>query len=108
MDLGELQSLVNSRWRAQEDNPCHGSANPQHALLHMTKALGKLAAALNDAEHEHRDLDGSEVGKYLADLVICAACFGDGIVDLDTVCRARLASKFPMASTSTSGSVLGP
>ena len=97
MDLTRLQAEVNIRWAAQLNNPCHTSADPGHALVHMTKALGKVASALNDSEHEKRPLRHSEVAKYLADLVICAARFGDGHVDLDLAVRERLAEKFPVS-----------
>jgi hypothetical protein len=95
MDLKRLQNEVNARWALQVGNPCHSSAGANHALVHMTKAIGKVASALNDAEHEHREVRPEEVRKYLADLVICAARFGNGIVDLDAACEARLAEKFP-------------
>lgn len=94
MDIKKLQEEVNARWSQQIGNPCHRSADAAHAHLHLSKALGKVAAALNDAEHEQRPLRGDEVAKYLADLVICAARFGHGMVDLDTACAARLAEKF--------------
>lgn len=96
MDLKQLQHEVNARWALQIDNPCHRSADANHALVHLTKALGKVASALNDAEHEQRTLQRDEVAKYLADLVICAARFGEGVVDLDAACTARLAEKFPV------------
>jgi hypothetical protein len=95
MDLKKLQTEVNTRWSAQGTNPCHLS-DTNHALVHMTKALGKVASALNDAEHEHRKPRADEIEKYLADLVICASRFADGVVDLDQACAARLAEKFPV------------
>lgn len=72
MDLKTLQSEVNTRWSRQLNNPCHTSAGAGHALVHLTKALGKVAAAFNDAEHKHRVVRADEVDKYLADLVICS------------------------------------
>ena len=96
MDIKTLQAEVNRRWELQLDNPCHRSADANHALVHMTKALGKVASALNDAEHEQRSPRSEEVSKALADLVICAARYADGIVDLDAACVARLAEKFPI------------
>lgn len=60
----------------------------------MTKALGMLASAQNDAEHEGREVRAEEVAKYLADLVICAARFAPH-VDLSGTCEARLMEKFP-------------
>lgn len=96
MDLRTLQNEVNRRWPKQTNNPCHSSADAAHALVHITKAAGKVAAALNDAQHEGRDVRDREVSKYLADLVICAARFGDGFVDLEHACIQRLAEKFPV------------
>ena len=95
MHLRELQTEVNARWDQQLNNPCHTSADAGHALVHMAKALGKVASALNDAEHERRGLIGGEVAPYLADLVICAARFADGLVDIDLACASRLKEKFP-------------
>lgn len=95
MDLKMLQQQVNSRWGDQAANPCHGS-DPQHAFVHLTKALGKIASALNDAEHEQRSVREGEVDKYLADLVICAARLAHGVTDLDAACVERLLEKFPV------------
>jgi len=97
MDLKALQEEVNERWPKQLGNPCHRSADPNHALIHMTKALGKVASALNDAEHEARAIKSDEINKYLADIVICAARFANGVVDLDAACSVRLAEKFPVS-----------
>lgn len=96
MNIKELQEEVNARWSRQLGNPCHLSADAGHALVHMTKALGKVASALNDAEHEQRAMSADEVEKYLADLVICAARFAQGVVDLDAACAKRLTEKFPI------------
>jgi hypothetical protein len=95
MNLVRLQREVNYRWSLQLGNPCHESADAGHALVHLTKALGRVASAFNDAEHEKRAVRGEEVAKYIADIVICAARFSDGIVDLNEACRARLEEKFP-------------
>ena len=96
MELSKLQDEVNARWERQDANPCHGS-DATHAFVHMTKALGKIASAWNDAEHQQRPLRHAEVDKYLADLVLCAARFAHGVTDLDAACVARLAEKFPVA-----------
>lgn len=98
MDLKKLQEEVNARWGSQDTNLCHRS-DTNHALVHMMKALGKVSAALNDAEHEQRAPQANEVDKYLADLVICAARFAHGVVDLDTACVLRLADKFPASKS---------
>jgi hypothetical protein len=93
MDIKILQQEVNRRWSDQVGNPCHLS-DPTHALVHLTKALGKVAAAINDAEHEDRSVRPDEVRKYLADLVICAARVAPD-VDLAAACADRLREKFP-------------
>lgn len=96
MDLKKLQDEVNARWGSQDTNLCHVS-HENHALVHMMKALGKVASAQNDAEHERRDPTAAEVERPLADLIICAVRYAHGIVDLDAACVARLAEKFPVA-----------
>lgn len=44
----------------------------QHALIHVAKAVGKLAALIDDADHGRGDFPRDEVGDRLADLVICS------------------------------------
>jgi hypothetical protein len=73
MGISKLQDEVNARWSRQLSNPCHKSADAQHALVHLTKALGKLASALNESEHESRGLRPDEVGKYYG-LWPCTEC----------------------------------
>jgi len=91
-----IQNEVARRWSHELDNPCHLSATPNHSLLHILKASGKIATALNDAEHEQRKLAPEEVAKYLADLVICASRFAALTgVNLDAATEARIAEKFP-------------
>lgn len=94
MDIKKLQDEVAMRWEKRLDNPCHDSGRPDHVLKHLMGALGMVARALNDAEHEERKLRPGEVDKYLADLVICSAMLGHGVVDLEAACTARLAEKF--------------
>lgn len=98
MDISELQRQVNSRWELQIDNPCHTSADAGHALLHIAKAFGKLASALNDSQHERREFTEPEVAKYAADLVICTARFCGKTVDLNAACESRVSEKFPVGS----------
>jgi hypothetical protein len=43
-----------------------------HALLHVHKAAGKLAAVVNDAEHGGSEFRPEEVDRFIADLVVCA------------------------------------
>jgi hypothetical protein len=97
MSIKNLQKEVNNRWNKQINNPCYNCDTNQHMIVHMAKALGKIASVLNDAEHENRQPTADEVQMYLADLVICAARFGNGIVDLDDACFSRLAEKFPIS-----------
>jgi hypothetical protein len=68
-----------------------------HALLHIHKAGGKLAAIIDDAEHGGHDFDHAEVGKYVADMVICAlrmanTCPG-GVIDLQRTVEQRIVGK---------------
>jgi hypothetical protein len=45
----------------------------QHAIQHTMKALGKLSAIIEDADHgQGLFFPKEEVEKYLADVVICA------------------------------------
>ncbi len=43
-----------------------------HALTHVSKALGKLHALVDDAEHKGCEFTAEETDYLLADLVICA------------------------------------
>lgn len=68
-----------------------------HALLHVTKALGKLAAVVNDAEHGGSEFTPEEVDPYVADLVICAlrlanTCPGR-VIDLEAAVLDRIEGK---------------
>lgn len=72
-----------------------------HALLHVHKAGGKLAAIVDDAEHGGVDFASvevrTEVSKYLADFVICALRMAntcpDGLIDLQRAVEDRLVKK---------------
>lgn len=68
-----------------------------HALLHVQKACGKLAAVVNDAEHGGSDFAQDEVDRYVADLVVCAlrmanTCPGR-IIDLQSAVQQRIETK---------------
>ena len=68
-----------------------------HALLHVQKAAGKLAAVVNDAEHGGSDFPADQVDRYVADLVVCAlrmanTCPGRTI-DLQTAVENRIETK---------------
>ena len=72
-----------------------------HALLHVHKAGGKLAAIVNDAEHGGvrwgDEAIRGEVGKYVADLVVCALRMAntcpDGQIDLQRAVEDRITNK---------------
>lgn len=72
-----------------------------HALLHVHKAGGKLAAIIDDAEHAGYDwadpANRADVEKYVADLVICALRLAntcpDGVIDLQRAVEQRLLAK---------------
>ena len=78
-------------------------ANPQahkdfaHALLHIQKAAGKLAAVVNDAEHGGSDFLYSEVAPYIADMVVCAIRMANtcpsGVIDLEEAVIQRIENK---------------
>jgi hypothetical protein len=78
-------------------------ANPQahkdfeHALLHVFKAAGKLAAVCNDAEHGGHDFRHDGVAPYVADLVVCALRMANTcpnrIIDLQAAVEDRIATK---------------
>jgi len=68
-----------------------------HALLHIQKAVGKLAAVINDAEHGGSSFHPGEVDYYVADMVICAlrmanTCPGR-IIDLQSTVIERIETK---------------
>ena len=68
-----------------------------HALLHVFKAAGKLAAVVNDAEHAGSEFKPEEVDPFIADLVICAlrmanTCPGRTI-DLEAAVIERIENK---------------
>ena len=70
-----------------------------HALTHVMKAVGKLAAVVNDAEHGGHDFEHSKVAPYVADLVICALRMANtcpnGVIDLQRVVEERIVAKNP-------------
>lgn len=67
-----------------------------HALLHVQKAAGKLAAMVDDGDHG-RPLEFKDAPKYLADLVNCALRMANtipsGKIDLHEALLERIAQK---------------
>jgi hypothetical protein len=72
-----------------------------HALIHVTKASGKLAELVDNIDHDRTttdDLDLAEkYSKYLADLVVCALrmanTFPGKHIDLERAVIDRLETK---------------
>lgn len=104
---------VTLRW-LQENLPWNADMSPefqrstvihkefQHALLHATKALGKLAAMAGDADQfkpEEIRLAFGGADRYLADLIICAVRMANEApgwgMNLDEAVIARLTEKHP-------------
>lgn len=70
----------------------------QHAITHTMKALGKLAAIIDDADHaEGIFFPLSDVEKYLADVIICAIRAASvnplGPIDIERAVIRRIESK---------------
>lgn len=68
-----------------------------HALLHVHKAAGKLAALVNDAEHAGCEFKPEQTDAYVADLVVCAlrmanTCPGR-VIDLQRAVIDRIEKK---------------
>lgn len=68
-----------------------------HALLHVQKAAGTLAALVNDAEHAGCEFKPEDTDPYIADLVVCAlrlanTCPGR-TVDLQRAVQERIETK---------------
>jgi hypothetical protein len=68
-----------------------------HALTHVFKAAGKIAAVVNDAEHGGSEFKPEEIDRYVADLVVCAlrmanTCPGRTI-DLQRAVEDRIENK---------------
>jgi hypothetical protein len=68
-----------------------------HALLHVMKAVGKLAAVVNDAEHGGSDFKSGDVDPYIADLVVCALRMANTVpgrtLDLQNAVEKRIEMK---------------
>lgn len=101
--LRELQSSL--PWTAHYHRDFRSSPmthkDMAHALLHVHKAGGKLAAMVDDAEHGGLDWADpdvrAEAGKYMADFVICALRMAntcpEGVMDLQALVETRLTAK---------------
>ena len=109
MDIQVLQMRIEKRWGSSTYGyPFRSRQDPQrdahHAVLHITKALGKLAGPLDDLDHSGSPLvegraRAHDVAKALADIVICVARVASewpGVaIELSDAIAARLVEKFP-------------
>lgn len=93
MTIGVLQGIIATRWGSA--TYLAGVNHQSHAALHLMKALGKITAYLEQAEHVAVREEVTTISPQLADLVICAARLADLLnLDLETVVAARIAVKF--------------
>ena len=93
MNLRELQNEIDARWGSASYRA--NIQHADHAVLHLMKALGKIATLLEQTHH----IDGDEpdVKKQVADLVICSARLASLLgFDLQVDVADRLAEKFPV------------
>lgn len=70
----------------------------QHAITHTMKALGKLSAIIDDADHgEGMFFPPADVEKYLADVIICAIRAASvnpmGPIDIERAVIRRIETK---------------
>ncbi len=69
----------------------------QHALLHVVKAIGKLAERIEDADHGRGNFQAVDVKRLLADIVICALRMADvnpdDAIDLERAVIDRVQEK---------------
>lgn len=78
--LESISKQVEETWRASDYPPAVQSdaAQFRHACLHAIKALGKISALIDHADHESMDTAEArglreELPKLLSDLVRCTA-----------------------------------
>jgi len=100
--LSALSEEVRATWRA-EDYPVDAQSDEaqfRHAAIHAMKALGKISALIDHADHERLDVTeaaelSGELPKLLADLLRCTAKMAekapDGSVDMAGAYAGRAA-----------------
>ena len=100
MTIQELQEHVRKAWTNETYSAAFNAStiphkDATHALVHIAKAAGKLAAILDDADHGKAIDD--DPGKYLADLMICSARASNALgLHLEAIVALRLAAKLPL------------
>jgi hypothetical protein len=103
MDIKTLQVRLPWTIKMSTDFRSNPQAHKEfaHALLHVHKAGGKLAALVDDMDHRREDALKPElradVEKAIADLVICALRLANtvpnGPIDLERAVIERIESK---------------
>jgi len=97
MKLKRLQHEIDALWGSAAYKP--GVQHADHAVLHLMKALGKIATMIEQTHHI--DGDDPDVRNQVADLVICSARLASLLhLDLQVVVENRLAEKFPSPKNS--------
>jgi len=103
MDLKTLQ--VRLPWTIKYSGDFRANPQPHkdfaHAILHVMKATGKLAAFVDDMDHDRdvalRVANRMDYTKYVADLVVCALrvanTFPGGPIDLERAVIERIETK---------------
>ena len=92
MNLAELQKEIHARWGSASYET--GVNHQDHAVLHLMKALGKIATATEQNHHINGEVIG--VRAQVADLVICSSRLASLLgLDLKDIVEGRLAEKFP-------------
>ena len=91
--LQTVQNQINARWGSASYQD--GVNQQSHAALHLMKALGKVAAMLEESEHKGPK-PPVDIRPQVADLVICAARVAQLLgMDLQTAVEKRIEEKFP-------------
>ena len=102
MDLKEVQTEIERRWGLSEYSAEYkarpdAQRDAHHAALHITKALGKIAGALDAIDHGNTS---GNIESALADIVICVARIASRWpdveqIDISEAVRRRIEDKFP-------------
>ena len=94
MKLEQLQYEIEKRWGSASYKM--GVQHADHAVLHLMKALGKIATLLEQTHHVNGD--EPDVKGQVADLIICATRLASLLgLGLEEIVEARLAEKFPVS-----------
>lgn len=101
LSLPQVQGQVRASWTLESYSAEFLASGPParrditHALLHVTKAMGRIAGLVDELDHG-RKVGWHELMPFVADLVICAARITNVIpdaVDLGRAVAGRLDAK---------------